>query len=171
MLLLLLLLCVCSLLASVSSAVILVTQGTPEPRRANAPKAAAILCQSAARSRTGGSLRTAWPDSCHRQRREGEKCCRQDRNNRGHWYSTGIGGSGICYGYHRERMILWCLVCSSSSKYLISLLDSGNSHHQWRTTTHCCHIQPNPLPLCPQLIMHSGYLAKGMSLWLNGWCA
>lgn len=36
--------CLCSLLASISAAVILVTQGTPEPRRANAPRAAGILC-------------------------------------------------------------------------------------------------------------------------------
>lgn len=42
---------------------LLLTLATQEARNANAPEEAGILCLSAGRSRTEGSLQTAWPGS------------------------------------------------------------------------------------------------------------
>lgn len=50
--------------------VLLITRGTQEPHRANAPEEAGILSLSAARSRIEGSLQTAWTGSYPREERE-----------------------------------------------------------------------------------------------------
>lgn len=50
----------------VSIAIIVITLGTLEAHRANAPREAGILSLSVARSHIVGSLQTAWTDSCDR---------------------------------------------------------------------------------------------------------
>lgn len=56
--------------------ILLLTLATQEARNANAPEEAGILCLSAGRSRTEGSLQTAWPGSYPPPRREERKVVR-----------------------------------------------------------------------------------------------
>lgn len=65
--------CSCCSSAEVSGAIILITLGTLEPHRANAPKEVGILSLSAARSHSEDSLQTAWTDSCAREGKKGGK--------------------------------------------------------------------------------------------------
>lgn len=52
----------------VSNAIIFITQGTLEARKANAPREVGILSQSAARFHTEDFLQTACSDSCETER-------------------------------------------------------------------------------------------------------
>lgn len=56
-----------------SGAFILITLGTLEPHRANAPKEVGILSLSEARSHIEDSPQTAWTGSCDREGKEGGK--------------------------------------------------------------------------------------------------
>lgn len=55
---------------AVEAITLLLTLGTQEARRTNAPEEAGILSLSAARSRIEGSLRTAWTGSYPREDRK-----------------------------------------------------------------------------------------------------